>query len=189
MGAKGGFDVAFDNIRAILEAYSAAQPADERFDVLPDYYRNFPASAGAYVFLYLGAINPDIGRSAGNVYYAYDVDYGLDLIALGKGTQGAEYTRADEAAGIRLRYLIQQILNALYQPDNMNLGFPTGTLRGRPLLQINPLPPEMQIGERPIVGARLTLTLGMAYEPGTLAGETLTDIYVTADKWAALFQP
>ncbi len=189
MGTKGGFDVAFDNIKSILETYSAAQPEDEQYIILADYYRNFPASAGAYVFLYLGPIIPDPRRSAGNVHYAYDVDYGLDLIALGKGAQGAEYTRADEAAGIRLRYLIQQVLNALYPKDNMQLGFPPGTLRGRPLLQINPLPPEMQIGERPIVGARLTLSLGMAWEPGLLAGDALTDINVTADKWSALFQP
>ncbi len=123
------------------------------------------------------------------MHYAYEANYNIDCVALGKGTQGAEYTRGDEAAGIRLRYLIQQVLNALYPKDNMQFGFPVGTLNGRRMLQINPLPPEMQLGERPIVGARLTLTLGMAFEPGTLAGDTLTDIYVTADKWAALFQP
>ena len=189
MGTKGGFDVAFDNIKSILETYSAAQPEDEQYIVHADYYRNFPAAAGAYVFLYLGPIIPDPRRSAGNVHFAYDVDYGLDLIALGKGTQGAEYTRADEAAGIRLRYLIQQVLNALYQPDKPNLGLPQGTLSKKPMLRIDPLPPEMQIGERPIVGARLTLSLGMAWEPGLLAGDALTDIYVTADKWSALFQP
>lgn len=189
MGTKGGFDVAFDNIKSILETYSAAQPEDERFTVQADYYRNFPAVAGAYVFLYLGTINPDSSRSVRNVHFAYDVDYVLDLIALGRGTQGAEYTRADEAAGIRLRYLIQQVLNALYQKENVNLSLDQGTLSKKPMLRIDPLPPEMQIGERPIVGARLTLSLGMAWEPGLLAGDSLTDINVTADKWSALFKP
>jgi len=189
MGNKGGFDVAFDNIKSILETYSAAQPAEERYIVNADYYRNLPAKAGAYVFLYLSSINPDASRSAGNVHFAYDVDYGLDLIALGKGTQGTEYTRADEAAGIRFRYLLQQVLNALYQPDKPNLGLPKGTISKKPMLRIEPLPPEMQIGERPIVGARLTLTLGMAWEPGLLAGDDLTKIEVIADKWSALFEP
>ena len=189
MGVKGGFDVAFDNIKSILEIYSAEQVIAERFIVQADFYRNFPAAAGAYVFLYLGSITPDSSRSVRNVHFAYDVDYVLDLIALGKGTQGEEYTRADEAAGIRLRYLIQQVLNALYQKENVNLSMPDGSLSKKPMLRIEPLPPEMQIGERPIVGARLTLSLGMAWEPGLLAGDALTAINVTADKWAALFQP
>ncbi len=190
MGTQGGFDVAFDNIKSILEIYSAAQPEEEQFILKADYYRNYTSlPAGAHVFLYLGPIIPDPRSSARNVHFAYDVDYVLDLIALGKGTQGAEYTRADEAAGIRFRYLVQQILNALYQPDKPNLGLPQGTLSKKPMLRIDPLPPEMQIGERPIVGARLILTLGMAWEPGVLAGDALTDINVTADKWSALFKP
>lgn len=191
MGVKGGFDVAFDNIKSILEVYSAAQPADERFTVQADYYRNLPASAGAYVFLYLGSINPDSSRSVRNVHFAYDVDYVLDLIAFGLGTQGAQYTPADEAAGIRFRFLMQQVLNALYQKENVDLSLPTGSLSKKPMIRIEPFPPEMQmqLGESPIAGARMTLTLGMAWEPGFLAGDELTDISVTADKWSALFKP
>lgn len=188
MGVRGGFDIAFDNILSILETYSAAQPTDEQFAVFPDYYRNFPAGkSGAFVFLYMGPISPT--SQVGQAYFAYDVDYNLDLVALGKGTQGVLYSRADKAAGIRLRYLIQQVLVALFQADNRNLNLPAGTVSKKPMLRIEPLPPEMQMSERPIVGARLTLSLGLAWEPDALTGEDLTDIYVTADKWSALINP
>lgn len=188
MGVRGGFDVAFDNIISILETYSAAQPDAERFAVYPDYYRDFPVNkTGAFVFLYMGTISPT--SQVGQSHFAYDVDYNLDLVAMGKGTQGISYSRADKAAGIRLRYLIQQVLVALFQADNRNLNLPAGTVSKKPMLRIEPLPPEMQRSERPIVGARLTLSLSLAWEPDALTGEDLTDIYVTADKWSALINP
>ena len=188
MATQGGFDVLFGNIKSILETYSTAQIAAEQFTVYPDFYRNFPASMDiANVFMYMGDLTP--GKQAGQAYFNYDVRYFLDLIVLGKGTQGGTYSRADEAAGARLRILIQQVLTALFPIDNRNLDMPAGTVSGKPFAVVTPLPPDMLKSERTIAGARLILNVGLAWEPTPLVGDTLTAVSVTADIWSALIEP
>ena len=188
MATQGNFDILFGNLITILEAYSAAQITAERFTVYPDFYRDFPANANiANVFLYMGEITPT--KQGNQAYFEYDAKYILDLVTLGKGTQGGTYSRADAAAGARLRILIQQVLTALFPVDNRNLSLSAGLVGSKPLAQITPLPPDMLKSERPIAGARLTLTVGLAWEPTPLTGDALTAVSVTADIWSALIEP
>lgn len=188
MATKGSFDVLFGKIKDILVAYSAAQIAAERFTVYPDFYRNFPANADlANVFLYMGDITP--GKQSGQAHFEYEVKYILDMLVRGKGTQNGTYSRAGEAAGARLRILIQQVLTALFPADNRNLDMPAGEVSGKPFPVITPLPPDMQKAEEIIAGVRLTLNVGLAWEPTPLTGDTLEEISVTADIWSALIEP
>ena len=183
---QGGFDVIFGKIKDALETYSATQIVADRFIVYPDYYRVLPSGASpANVFLYMGNIIPTEQNVEG--FYQYDVSYIVDMVAQAKGAlSSTAYDRASEATGIRLRTLIQQCLNALFVPGQFNFGLPAGTISKKPMPQISPLPPDSQIGERPFAGARMTLTFGLCFEPGTVEG-TATDGYlITADKWSAL---
>lgn len=186
---RGGFDVLMDNIETILTDYATAQKAiDAGYDysVLVDYYRNFNANTpGAYVFLALGAINPDQGKSAAQGFYQYTAQYFIDCVVNKPGSSGE---RGDEAAGARLRYLIQQVLNALHAAGKYNLDMPAGSIARRPMIQIQPLPPEMQMGERPIVGARLTMEVGLAWEPDRIEGTAIDSISVDASRWQALYE-
>lgn len=188
MATQGNFDILFGKIKTILKTYSAAQIAAERFTVYPDYYRDFPSNANiANVFLYMGEITPT--KQGNQAYFEYDAKYYLDLITLGKGTQSTTYSRADEAAGARLRILIQQVLTALFPVDNRELSMAAGSVSKKPLMQITPLPPDMLKSERPIAGARMTLTVGLAWEPTPLVGDELKAVSVTADIWSALIEP
>jgi len=188
MATQGNFDILFGKLITILEAYSTAQIAAEQFTVYPDFYRDFPANADiANVFLYMGEITPT--KQSGQAHFEYDAKYYLDIITLGKGTQGGTYSRGDAAAGARLRILIQQVMAALFTADNRELTMPAGSVSGKPLIQITPLPPDMLKSERPIAGARLTLTVGLAWEPTPLTGDTLEAVSVTADIWSALIEP
>ena len=188
MATQGNFDILFGKIKTVLETYSAAQITAERFTVYPDYYRNFPNDAGiANVFLYMGDITP--GKQSGQAHFEYETKYILDMLVKGKGTQGTNYTRGGEAAGARLRILIQQVLTALFPTDNRNLSMPAGTVSSKPFAVITPLPPDMQKTEEIIAGVRLTLNVGLAWEPTPLEGVDLDSISVTADLWSALIEP
>lgn len=188
MATQGNFDILYGKIKDVLIAYSAAQIAAERFTTYPDFYRNFPANADiANVFFYMGDINPT--KQAGQAHFEYDATYIIDLIALGKGTQGGTYSRGDEAAGARLRILIQQVLTALFPVDDQWLGMGAGVISKKAFPSISPLPPDMLKIERPIAGARMTFTVGLAWEPTPLVGVELDSISVTADIWSALIEP
>jgi hypothetical protein len=187
---RGGFDVLFDQIVAYLEAYSTTEEAVDtarKFIVKPDYYRNYTMGvAGAYVFLTLGPITPERAGSSNQAYFKYSADYILDLIVEAKGNNaGAEYSRADKEAGIRLRYLIQQVLEAIHgAPPDMGL-IPAGSILNRPMMRFDPLPPEMQLSERPVIGARMTLTVGLAWEPAKATGTALEEIKVDTSLWSS----
>lgn len=188
MATQGNFDILFGKIKSILETYSAAQIAAERFTVYPDYYRNFPNDAAiANVFLYMGDITPT--KQSGQAHFDFETKYILDMLVKGKGTQGGTYTRGGEAAGARLRILIQQVLTALFPVDNRTLDMPATEVSSKPFPVITPLPPDMQKAEEIIAGVRLTLTVGLAWEPTPNTGEDLNSISVTADIWDALIEP
>ena len=188
MGTKATFDTLFDNIAAILEAYSLAQTSTERFTVYPDRYRDLPANTDvAQVFLYLASITPT--EKSATDYQQYDAVYWLDLVAKAKGMRtGAAYLDAGEAAGVRLRYLIKQVMEALFPAGNRRLNLATGSVSKKGFT-LQTMIPESQTTERPMAAARMILTVGLAWEPTALIGTELDSIEVTADKWSALLEP
>jgi hypothetical protein len=185
MGEKATFDIFFDNLISVLETYSAAQPSGERFMVYPDRLRDMPASTDvAQVYPYLASITPTDETTQG--YTQYDAVYWIDLVVKSKGTRsGAAYTDGDEAAGIRLRYLIKQVIEALFPVGNRRLNLPGGAMAKKGF-SASILPLKMQSAERAESAARITLTVGLAWEPVSLAGDELESILVTADAWSAL---
>lgn len=187
---KGGFDLLFDKIVEALEDYSDTQITADQFKVYPDYYRDFPASAGiANIFVYMGGIVPTEQNVEG--YHQYDVTYNIDMVALAKGSlSGTAYERASVATGERLRALIQQTLNALFVPGNFNFGLPTGSISKKPMPSITPFPADSLVGERAMAGARITFTTGMCFEPGTITGTPIDSYLITdPERWSILLEP
>jgi hypothetical protein len=190
---RGGYDVLFDNIVGYLEAHAAAENAIDplrNFTVRPDHYRiHNVGTPGAFVFPTMGSIDPEPQKSANQRYFAYHVNFAFDLIVEGQATRDGEgtVTASDVAAGKRLRYLIQQMLDAVHAAPR-DMGLAAGSIAGRPMMRFEPLPPDMQQGEKAVIGARMTLTIGMAWEPAGSVGTALESIYVDASQWQALFE-
>lgn len=187
------FDTVFTKIKNALETYSSEQDAADQYTVYPDYHRNISGiSDGAYVFLYLAPITFQREKGGAQVHFPVDVTYYLDLVVIGKGSAGTSYQQASEVAGARLRVLMDQVLTALYRPESIDLDMPVGTFSSKPFPRIEPLPPEALQTERFVSAARLTLEIGMAWEPARAEGEPLDSILVeddeTVNRWSALFE-
>lgn len=91
---------------------------------------------------------------------------------------------ADEAAGIRLRYFIQQAIVALFGGDP-HLGLGPGTI-GRVDFVIEAYNPDEQDSESVIVGSRMTITATVAYEPTRATGTPIDGVSVDASRWQML---
>jgi hypothetical protein len=177
----------FDKIKEALENYSAAQTVAERFTVSPDRMREVPNDdTVAKVFLYLGSINPE-GQTV-HGYTQVKVQYYVDMLVRKKASlsEGVQ-TAAHAAAGIRLRYLIAQVMEALYPSGSRLLGMTAGSIATKEF-NVNPMMPD-EVGEPGLAAARLTLTVGLPWEPSEVTGTDLAAINVTADKWSALIEP
>jgi len=193
--ALGNFDTLYSNLITILETYSAAQSAGNKFDVYDNYMRTFPADSSiASVFCYLGSMNPT--QQAGTTFYQESWNYYFDLIAKKKGTvsEGALTVRADKAAGARLRFLIQQVKSALYTADDWKLSMANGKIGNKAMLRVDPLgPDDPRMTERVIAAARLTLTIETVFEPTLLTGTAMDSVLIkqdeTAPLWSALIEP
>lgn len=190
---RGGFDIVYDKIKEALETYATAQAIVDpsyNFTVYQDYYRwQIPQTAGAYVYMYMGSLTPD-GKGAAYGHYEYTAQYILDLLALAAGSASpSTYTRADAAAGSRLRYLIQQTMQTLYGASNIFLDQSIGTIKNRPMLRVEPLQLDGQQTEKIIAAARLTMEVSYAFEPtDQTEGIILQSVFVDADRFTALFE-
>lgn len=186
---RGGFDILLDRLVSKLETYATEQAAVDpayAYGVHPDRYREEGTSEEAGVYLYLNSIDPQPQRSGAYGHYAYDVEYSIEMIARARGRSTADgYTDADRRAGARLRYLIQQVLTAIDPARDPDLGMPRGTIAGIAMPRLDVLPPEPQHGERPVAAARLTLRVGISWEPTRVEGSPLTEIYADAGLWSA----
>ena len=191
---RGTFDLVFDKIIDALVAYEAEEilvDATYAFTVEADYFRDFPADAGAYVFAYLGPITFDARTSAAMTQHGINVTYYLDLVTVAKGDDsGASYQRGDELAAARNRYLIQQVMTALYRPGVLpDFGLPAGTIGKRPAPRVEPLQPDDQRKiERPVSGTRITMDMDMAWDPTEAEGTALESVSVDAGYFAALYE-
>lgn len=190
---RGTFDQILDQIVTTLETYEAEQilvDASYAYTVEPDYYRGFPAEAGAYVFVYMGPIVFEASGTARATQHAVNVTYYIDMVSVSKGDdRGVSYERGDKLAGERNRYLMQQVMTALYRPDSFpDLGMPIGTIAKRKVPRIEPLEPDDERKlERPVAGARMTMDMDMAWDPTEVTGPTFAQLHVDAGRFAALY--
>jgi hypothetical protein len=182
------FDVAFDRIVTALTDYATAEAAIDsgrNFEVIADNYRRIgQLGNGAYVLVYLGPVSVDTGSSGSGVYYQQSAEYYLDCVTKGAASSGKT---SAEQANVRLRYLITQALRATHDPDNWSLGFNDNEIQRDGGPRVEPLPPDALQTEGAIAAARVTFSLTMGWEPTTLTGQALSEIYVDADRWTGLY--
>ena len=184
--AKGDFDSLFDKINETLTDYSDALET-LKFNVEPDFYRIPQGGTGAFVFSYFAGLSN--GKKAGQIgNLEFTANYILDLFAVAEGTKGtesAERIRADKAAGLRLRYLIVQVLDAIYHNSNDE------DIRALSEPSFSVLPPERleQMGERAFSALRMTFSVRCGFVPSELSGTDLEVITATADLWSAYIEP
>lgn len=178
------FDTVFDAIKTKLEEYSSELDESLRFSVYADYYRTLPNDGIAAVFVYLGPLDPeqDTGSRC-----EYETEYILELVTWGKATKSIE--RAGEAAAARLRYLIDQVLSALYDSDEMNLGLDPGTFGRKGFPRVTPLDIPSSGSERAACACRLSWTLATPWEAADQTGTAIEYLSVIADKWSVLLEP
>ena len=186
--AKADFDILFDNFKTILETYSAAEPTADQFVVCADRIRDLQTgNAIAYVIMHMGDVRPE--RQSSNGRIDLKVPYHFDMLVKAQGFKtGADYTEAAEAAGVRYRYLCNQLLNALFPQDNLDYSMVANSIGTRELEGIIALPPEA-LGEKGLSAGRLTLTVTTEWTPTARTGTDIEAISVTADKWSALLEP
>ena len=192
--AVGTFDTLYTNLISALEAYSTASIAADKFTVYDNYMRAFPNDSSiANVFCYLGSMNPT--EQAGTTFFQTEWNYYFDLVAKKpRALTGEVLTRADKAAGVRLRYLIHQVMSALFTADAWKLGLAAGEIGNKKMLRVDPLgPDDPRMTEKVIAAARLTLTVETGFEPTLLTGTELDSVLVkqdeTAPLWSALLEP
>ena len=193
MADRGVFDVAFDRIVTQLEAFSTIDALLDpafAFTVTPDAFRYQSLSPGAYIYLYQSNLTPEIRRSGRAVHFAYEIEYIMDLLVEHKGDKsGAQYERGDKLAGERLRYLEQQVIIAMTDTEFYDMGFATGVVGKRPLPRFEPLPPELaNQGERPLIGARAWMEIGLSWDSERVTGPDLDELSVDAGRFSALFE-
>ncbi len=178
-----GFDLLFDRIVEALEKYSLEQPILEDFKVEPDSYESISGNkSGTFVCVYMGTLRPT-QESRSCIQYATNIIIEPVVIAKRQGD-----IKSDRVAGKRLRCLIQQVLDALFLPENIRFGFDEGEISLLKMPTIEPLPPDKDRGDLAMTAARMVLEFDLAWEVPTVSGTPLEEFTINADKWSALFK-
>lgn len=184
------FDVAYDRIVDRLESYAAAEKAADaarEFSVIPDNWRRLGNLAvGAHALVYSGPVSIEARSSASAIEYQQKAEYYIDCITRLPANASES---SSERTGSRLRYLFTQVMRALHDPNDWYLGFSEAEIQRGGSPRIEPLPPDLMQTERAVLGGRVTIELSMSWTPQSLTETALTDIYVDAQKWDALFTP
>jgi len=191
--AIGNFDVVFSAIVGRLRAYADEMPEGYEFDVYESYFRMvMPERASAAVYVGFDGINPQTAGSGGHgKHYQMRATYNIDCVVMARGLRTETYERADKLAAERLRMLIQQVMNALYNADAINLGLPIGTIGSRPSPTVTAYDHRQIQSERPIVGARIAVPIEITFEPEGVQGTPFESLVVTeqnAPAWGAIFE-
>lgn len=189
-------DTVYAAIIDILEADSAAQDEEYRYDVEQTFYRMLsprPANRRPIVVVDFNGMTPQTDGSATRRQHQYRATYNVDMIvtASGKSATG-DYERADQIAAARLRLLIQQVLSALYRGENLDLGLDPGEIAGRPMPTVLIYDRRDISTERPVVGARITVPIEIPFTPEGVDGPDLERIAITQSlppDWEAYINP
>lgn len=169
-----------------LKAHATAQATiDPRvgFRVYSGHYRAAQAIKVPTVSAYFAGMR-SARETARASAWEVDATYHLDMIAAGKATQAG--ARGDEQAYARLMYLIQQVLNGIYNVDARSAIEDGDTEIGWPNVEV--IDPAEYAQETPLVGARLTISARFDYVPAPTIGAALDAIHVDADIWSGLYE-
>lgn len=183
---KGNFDVIFENVLSILRTYSATLDAADQFEVKDDFFRPWspPDADGRYIFAYLASLSPDQRRSSARTHFQYDVGIWLEVICLASAQRDADagtWVSSDQNASRQCRGLVQAVLSVLYAADNLDLlTTPGAAVSTRPLIDVQPYPPEALEMEKAAVGMRINLKVGTVFVPNTGTGPALDIISASA---------
>jgi hypothetical protein len=183
MSSREPFDILFDNIVGRLES-AATTEAGAEFVVKPDNLRAIGESQyPAWVLPRLDRTDFEAGQSAVGEEFGMSVVYAIDCIV----RSGKTSDRAGREAFARLRYLVTQVVRTLWSRDAWDLGLAYPISRALP--SIVWAEPEIQTGEKAIIGATVELEVGLAWRLEEPTGSPLTELEVAlADRWAGLYE-
>jgi hypothetical protein len=180
--SREAFDVLFDNIVTRLETASTAE-AGKTFAVKPDNIRALSeGNTDAWVLPRIDQLEFDTETSAVGEEFGITATYAIDcIVQSGKTTQAA-----GRAAFARLRYLVTQVVNALWVRSDWDLGMSDNIHRAIP--EVTWIPPEIQTGEKAIIGATVNLEVGLTWQLTEPAGTDIDRIDVDGGMYETIHE-
>jgi hypothetical protein len=181
------YDTLFDNIVSRLETAATAEVGADAtlgFEVLPDNIRSIgEATYPAWVLPRVDNLSFETDTSAVAQDFGVTASYAIDcIVRTGKTSQ-----RAGRVAGARLRYLVTQVIRALWVRTDWDLGMTENIHRAQP--RTNWVPPEIQTGQQAVIGATVTLEAGLTWSLVEPTGPSIDSIDVDVPGWfAALYE-
>jgi hypothetical protein len=172
-----------DNIVTFLTTASTAE-VGQTFLGKPDNIRALGESStiDAWVLPRVEGLEFDTDTSAVAEEFGVTATYAIDcIVRAGKTTQ-----TAGQEAFERLRYLVTQVIRALWLRDNWDLDMPVHIHRALP--RTNWIPPEIQTGERAIIGATVTLEAGLTWKLTEPTGADITRIDVDGGMYETIHE-
>jgi len=180
--SKEAFDSLFDNIVARLTTASTAE-AGKTFVVKPDNIRALgETTTDAWVLPRIDQTQFEADITAVAEDFGISATYAIDcIVRTGKTTQ-----TAGQEAFERLRYLVTQVVRALWVRTDWNLGMSDNINRSLP--EITWIPPEVQAGEKAIIGATVKLEAGLCWELPEPSGTDIEEISVDGGTYETLHE-
>jgi hypothetical protein len=180
--SREAFDVLFDNIVARLTTASTAE-AGSTFVVKPDNIRALGESTtDAWVLPRIDQLEFDSETSAVGEEFGITATYAVDcIVRAGKSTQAA-----GQEAFARLRYLVTQVVRALWSREDWDLGMTDNINRSIP--EVTWIPPDIQAGEKAIIGATVNVEVGLTWQLTEPAGSDIARIDVDGGMYETIHE-
>ena len=197
---REGFDIAFDRVVARLEAYASQEAGVDparAFVVVPDNTSDVGAASDdpAVVFAYAAELAFKDDQTSSPRAMAYEAMYYLDCVCtVPSGTTYPTPAAADLAIGARLRYLVTQVIRALWTPAGWDFDFPVGTVGRLAQPQVTMFWGEPSSwgdprhGVHPARRRRIVLTADLVWDVGEVQGVPLNELHVDTGRWSGLYQ-
>ena len=198
--AREVFDVLFDRLVGSLESYASEEAATDpgrAFVVRSDGIADVGATADdpASVFVYAAELKFKGGESSSARAMAYEAVYYLDCVSVvPTGATFPTPADADAAVGARLRYLVTQVIRALWAAEGWDFDLPVGVVGrlAQPQVMISWNDPsswgDPRHGVHPSRTRRVVMTVELAWDVGEVQGVPLNEIHIDTGRWSGLYQ-
>lgn len=190
---KGIHDLVYDQIVTILKTAAESQPEGYEFDVYDSAFRMQTPRKDASVFVVMEGLSNQREGSATHSHHEFEARYIIDMVCTARGRKAGEtYEGADARASARLRMLVQQVMNILWHGENIDLGLPVKYIANRHAPNVNFFDTDQVQSERPIVGARMNMSVRIPFQPEGIDGPELTEIGISITNppvWAVEITP